>query len=142
MSLIKCPKCGKEQPSENVECIQCGVIFKKLSQHHDIPIHPQPPPEPTPIHRSKFLPPVGLKSNLEITILNIFAYIYLILGVGAGIGIIFQGKDEMSFLTGIRVIGVDLVTAMLLFVICTVAKRIISIDSNILSLKDIISSKL
>ena len=142
MPSIKCPKCGKEQPSENVECIYCGVVFKKVSQARDVPPQPQPPPVSTPVRQPAFLPPVGLKSNIEITILNIFAYIYLILGVGAGIGIIFQGEDEMSFLTGIMVIGVDLVTAMLFFVICTVAKRIISIDSNILSLTGMIRSKL
>ena len=32
MSSIICPKCGKEQPAENDECIQCGIIFSKIKE--------------------------------------------------------------------------------------------------------------
>lgn len=125
MPIRYCPKCGKAQPSENTECIQCGVIFNKLT---DRVYHPSSPPEKQ-IKKDDFLPPIGLKSNMEITILNVFTYIYLILGVGSGIGIILEGKDDFSFINGVMVISAVLVTSMICFIICTVAKKILSIDS-------------
>lgn len=134
MQTFKCPKCEKEQPIENQECSQCGVIFNKLLQRsvsikgdqkenlgaHDLAVS-----------QKNFLPEIGLKRNLEITILNIFAYIYLILGIGAGIGIIVQGNNELSLFFGVSVIVAALITSMLFFVICTLAKKIISIDNTL-----------
>jgi hypothetical protein len=31
---MKCPKCSFEQPAQNVECIQCGLIFEKYKSHN------------------------------------------------------------------------------------------------------------
>lgn len=36
MSSFTCPKCGRHQPIENRECIQCGVIFNKLLQRNAV----------------------------------------------------------------------------------------------------------
>jgi hypothetical protein len=124
MSIVKCPKCGKVQPLENSECSKCGVVFKKLLKQ-DTPAHVTPefiPDAPS------FLPPIGLKKNLEITILNVFAYVYLILGIGYGIGIIIELNNELALIIGFSVIIGALITSMLFFVFCTIAKKIISID--------------
>lgn len=124
MSMVKCPKCGKVQPSENSECSKCGVVFKKLIKQ-DAPAHVTPE---VISNSAPFLPPIGLKKNLEITILNIFAYVYLILGIGYGIGIIVELNNELALIIGFSVIIGALITSMLFFVFCTIAKKIISID--------------
>lgn len=127
MSMLKCPKCGNIQPLENSECSQCGVIFKKLvKQDAPVQVTPELIPDAVP-----FLPPVGLKKNLEITILNIFAYIYLILGIGYGVGIILELKSEFALVIGFSVIIGALVISMLFFIFCTIAKKIISIDARL-----------
>ena len=134
MSLITCQKCGKVQPIENKECVQCGVIFNKLLQHKVVKkedsqiVHK--PPTPAAVEPA-FLPEIGLIRNLEITILNILAYIYLILGIGYGIGIILEVKSELALFLGFSVIIGSLVTSMIFFVICTVAKKIIRIDNSL-----------
>lgn len=134
MSSITCPKCGKEQPGGSSECIQCGVIFNKLLQHKAVKkeeppmVHEAPAPAAA---QKKFLPEIGLKRNLEITILNIFAYIYLILGVGYGIGIMLEVKNDLALVIGFSVIIASLVTSMLFFVICTLTKKVISMDNTL-----------
>lgn len=130
MSTITCPKCGKSQPSGKSECVHCGVIFNKLSRT-SIPSHADPAPPETAPARQQFLPPVGLSKHLEITILNIFAYIYLIIGIGSGIGIIVAGEGEFVFFIGLSVIICALVTSMLFFVVCTIAKKMVSIDTTL-----------
>lgn len=134
MSQVTCPKCGKNQPVEAKECAQCGIIFDKLLQHQTVKkvAHPivHKPSEPSS-SKNNFLPKIGLKRNLEISILNIFAYIYLILGVGYGIGVMLEVKSDLAFVIGFSIIIASLVTSMLFFVICTVAKKIISMDDNL-----------
>ena len=126
MSMVKCPKCGRVQPLENTECAQCRVIFKKI-------IKPDAPVQVTPIlipGTEPFLPPVGLSKHAEITILNIIAYIYLILGIGGGVGILITGEGESAFLIGVSVIIGAVITSMFFFITCTVAKKIVSIDTR------------
>lgn len=143
MPSITCPKCGENQSIENTMCIKCGVIFNKLLHKRIDTNENSPVVSKTPItnpEQKTFLPEIGLKRNIEILILNIFAYIYLILGIGYGIGIILEVKSELALLLGFSVIIGSLVTSMIFFVICTVAKKIINIDNNLMfiirSLKD------
>ena len=134
MQTFKCPKCGKEQPMENQECIQCGVIFNKLLQRSASIKENQgddPGAHNQAAAQKNFLPEIGLKRHFEITILNIIAYIYLILGIGAGIGIIVQGSNELSLFFGVSVIVAALITSMLFFLFCTLAKKVISIDNTL-----------
>ncbi len=32
---MKCPKCSFEQTDQNMECINCGIIFKKYRKYQD-----------------------------------------------------------------------------------------------------------
>ena len=27
--MMKCPKCGFDQPVQNTECLKCGIVFEK-----------------------------------------------------------------------------------------------------------------
>ena len=140
MSTITCPKCGKSQPSGKPECIHCGVIFNKLSRTSSPPHADPEPPEASQAQQS-FLPPVGLSMHLEITILNIFAYIYLIIGIGSGIGIIVTGEGELKSFIGLSIIVGALVTSMLFFVFCTIAKKLVSIDTTLNEVLKIFQAK-
>jgi transcription initiation factor TFIIIB Brf1 subunit/transcription initiation factor TFIIB len=134
MSMVTCPKCGKSQPVENIECTQCGVIFKKLLQPKIAEMEASPDkhePPATVVTQNNFLPETGLKRNLEISILNIVAYAYLVLGVGAGVGIVLDGEDKLKYFIGFSVIIGCIITSMLFFIFCTIAEKIISIDSTL-----------
>lgn len=145
MPTIKCPKCGEAQSSGNTECIRCGVVFKKVSsrpkEQNINPRQPESAPPKILTPQKEFMPQIGMRSHAEITILNLLTYLYLIFGIASGVSLMIGGENLLSIGIGLLVILQVLVFCMVFFIICTVAKKIISIDSNVSSIADLLRSK-
>ena len=148
-SMFECPKCGHSQ-EQGEECVRCGVIFSRIPT-------PPPPPEPPLIEPEPIEPelvePEPLLQLLEpetvtseplprmtiemqppkcgeILILKIIAWINLIAGILAGFFILARAQHDWLVGLGIGLIFESVLTTTLIFVICIITDRVITIGHN------------
>ena len=54
---MRCPKCGFSHPDQKTECLRCGVVFRKRSQHAIAPFRPGERKDPGPVLFWRRMPP-------------------------------------------------------------------------------------
>ncbi|WP_295413395.1 zinc ribbon domain-containing protein [uncultured Thiodictyon sp.] len=50
---MQCPKCGAEQPTDNLICARCGIVFAKYYKYHPRRGEEAPAPPPAPVQRAR-----------------------------------------------------------------------------------------
>lgn len=150
--MFICPKCGREQPKTNNECIQCGVIFNKIREKVSQPeketveevIQPEPqllkpdvPVPPLPINTQEGETHTRHKYPGEILILRIIAWANLILGTWGGFIFIRNYKSDISLTIGIAIIFETILLSTFLFIVCVITQKISTMSNDISSLKSI-----